>query len=38
VVLEKDGEDGFAEHVKHEEVLLSQGRKEYSTYNETEEI
>jgi len=37
VVLEKDGEDRCADHVKHEEVLQSQGGKEYSTYNETEE-
>jgi len=37
VVLEKNGEDGCADHVKHAEVLQSQGGKEYSTYNETEE-
>jgi hypothetical protein len=37
VVLEKDGGDGWTDHVKHEEVLRSQGGKEYSTYNETEE-
>jgi acetone carboxylase gamma subunit len=34
VVLEKDGDYGCADHVKHEKVLQCQGGKEYSTYNE----
>jgi len=35
VVLEKDRENGWTDRIKHEEVLQSQGGKEYSTYNET---
>jgi len=37
VAEEKDGEDGWADQVKHEEVLQSQTGKEYSTHSETGE-
>jgi hypothetical protein len=37
MVLEKEGEDGWTDHVKHEEVLHSQGGKQYSKYNVTKE-
>ena len=37
MLLEKDGEDGWADQVKREEELQSQRGKEYFTYSETEE-